>query len=369
MLKKLLSPITVGSLELANRVMMAPLTRSRAAQPGDTPHALNVEYYAQRASAGLIVTEASQISRQGQGYAWTPGIYTDAQEAGWKSVVDAVHAKQGRIALQLWHVGRISNNLLQENGAAPVSASAITAENSQSFVILEDGTPSNAPTSQPRALELAEIPGIVAQYRQAALRAKRAGFDFVEVHGANGYLLQQFLATNSNQRDDAYGGSLENRARLMLEAVDAAIAEMGADRVGVRLSPNFVAHDIADAEAEASALYLAKEFSKRRVAYLHIAEPDWVGGAELTPEFRQALRAAFTGTLICCGGYSAEEADALIVSGLADAVAFGRPYIANADLVERFATGAELNTPDRATFYGGAEKGYTDYPTLLKQAA
>ncbi|MBK1889680.1 alkene reductase [Undibacterium sp. 14-3-2] len=364
MLEKLLSPVQAGSALLKNRVVMAPLTRSRAGQPGDVPRALNVEYYAQRASAGLIVTEASQISRQGQGYAWTPGIYTDAQEAGWKNVVDAVHAKNGKISLQLWHVGRISHNLLQENGAAPVSASALQAANSQCFVVQPDGTPANVPTAEPRALSTEEIPGIVDQYRQASIRAKRAGFDLVEVHAANGYLLQQFMSTNSNLRTDAYGGSLENRARLTLEAVDAAIAEMGADRVGVRISPNFVAHGIADTEAEATALYLAKAFTARGIAYLHIAEPDWVGGAELTQSFREELRAAFPGTLICCGGYSAAEAEALINSGLADAVAFGRPYIANPDLVERFAAGAELNTPDRSTFYGGEEKGYTDYPTL-----
>lgn len=364
MLEKLLSPVQAGSALLKNRVVMAPLTRSRAGQPGDVPRALNVEYYAQRASAGLIVTEASQISRQGQGYAWTPGIYTDAQEAGWKNVVDAVHAKNGKISLQLWHVGRISHNLLQENGAAPVSASALQAANSQCFVVQPDGTPANVPTAEPRALSTEEIPGIVDQYRQASTRAKRAGFDLVEVHAANGYLLQQFMSTNSNLRTDAYGGSLENRARLTLEAVDAAIAEMGADRVGVRISPNFVAHGIADTEAEAMALYLAKAFTARGIAYLHIAEPDWAGGAELTQSFREELRAAFPGTLICCGGYSAAEAEALINSGLADAVAFGRPYIANPDLVERFAVGAELNTPDRSTFYGGEEKGYTDYPTL-----
>src|SRR5450830_1208854 len=357
MYSKLLSPVQAGSVHLNNRVVMAPLTRSRAGQPGDVPRALNVEYYAQRASAGLIVTEASQISRQGQGYAWTPGIYTDAQQAGWKTVVDAVHAKGGKIALQLWHVGRISHNLLQENDAAPVSASAITAANSQCFVIQKD---------EPRALALEEIPGIVDQYRQATIRAKNAGFDLVEVHAANGYLLQQFMSTNSNVRTDAYGGSLENRARLTLEAVDAAIAEIGADRVGVRMSPNFVAHGIHDTEAEPIALYLAKEFTKRGIAYLHIAEPDWAGGAELTTHFREQLRQAFPGTLICCGGYTAEEADALINSGLADAVAFGRPYIANPDLVERFAAGATLNKPDRATFYGGEEKGYTDYPTMTQ---
>lgn len=366
--KHLLNPINTGKLSLTNRVVMAPLTRSRAGQPGDLPRALNVEYYAQRATAGLIISEASQISRQGQGYAWTPGIYSDAQEAGWKQVTEAVHAKGGRIALQLWHVGRISHSLLQENGAAPVAPSAIAAANAQCFVLQPDGTPAYVATELPRALELAEIPGIVEQYRQATVRAQRAGFDLVEIHAANGYLLQQFQSTNSNLRDDAYGGSIERRARLTLEAVDAAIAEIGADRVGVRLSPHFVAHGIVDAEPEAMALYLAQQLDQRGVAYLHIAEPDWAGGPVLTESFRQQLRAAFTGTLICCGGYTAAEADALIASGLADAVAFGRLYIANPDLVARFALGAELNTPDRTTFYGGQEKGYTDYPSLQELA-
>lgn len=369
MTTQLLSPIQIGTTTLPNRVIMAPLTRSRAGQPGDVPHALNVEYYQQRASAGLIVTEASQISRQGQGYAWTPGIYTDAQEAGWKQVVEAVHAKGGHIAIQLWHVGRISHPLLQENGADPVAPSAIAAEGAQCFVVQPDGTPAYVPTALPRALKTEEIPQIIAQYRQAAARAGKAGFDFVEIHAANGYLLQQFMATNSNQRTDAYGGSIENRARLTLEAVDAAIAELGANKVGIRISPNFIAHGIADTEAEPIALYLAKELNQRGIAYIHVAEPDWVGGPELTQEFRQQLRNAFKGTIICCGGYTATEAEALIVSGLADAVAFGRPFIANPDLVERFAQGAELNTPDRTTFYGGAEKGYTDYPTLAQTAA
>lgn len=363
MFTKLLAPTKVGSTELANRVVMAPLTRSRAGA-GDVPRALNVEYYQQRASAGLIVTEATQISRQGQGYAWTPGIYTDEQQAGWTKVVDAVHAAGGRISLQLWHVGRISNTLLQENGAAPVAPSALIAEKSTSFVILPDGTPTNAPTSMPRALELAEIPGIVEQYRLASRRAKAAGFDFVEVHAANGYLLQQFMATNSNLRTDIYGGSLENRARLTLEAVDAAIAELGADRVGVRISPHFNAHGIADTESDAMALYLAAVFSERGIAYLHIAEPEWVGGPKLSDEFRAQLRAAFKGTLICCGNYSATSAEAVITQGYADAVAFGRPFISNSDLVARFTHNAELNEPDRATFYGGDEKGYTDYPLM-----
>lgn len=369
MVKNLMSTLTMGSRTLPNRVMMAPLTRSRASQPGDIPAAMNVEYYAQRASAGLIVTEATQISRQGQGYAWTPGIYTDEQEAGWTKVVQAVHEKSGHIALQLWHVGRISHSLLQGDGLAPVAPSALIAKNSQCFVVQPDGTAENVPCEAPRALALDELPGIVAQYGQAALRGKRAGFDFIEVHAANGYLLNQFQATNSNQRTDAYGGSLENRARLTLEAVDATIAEIGADRVGVRLSPHFAAHDIADAEAEAATLYLAKAFTDRGVAYLHIAEPDWAGGPVLSDAFRTQIRDAFKGVLIFCGGYGAADADALIAQGTADAVAFGRPYIANPDLVERFREGAELNTPDRSTFYGGGAHGYTDYPTLQTQAA
>ena len=364
MSKKLLSSVTLGSLQLPNRVIMAPLTRSRAGQPGDIPNALNAEYYAQRAGAGLIVSEASQVSRQGQGYAWTPGIYTDAQEAGWKDVVDAVHAQGGRMALQLWHVGRISHSLLQENGAAPVAPSALIAENSQCFVVQPNGVAANVPCETPRALALEELPGIVAQYRQAAARGKRAGFDMLELHAANGYLLQQFLSTNSNQRTDAYGGTLENRARLTLEALDAVIAEMGAERVGVRLSPHFAAHGIADGEAEASALYLAKAFSQRGIAYLHIAEPDWAGGPLLSDAFRTQLRAAFSGALIYCGGYTAEEAEALIEQGSADAIAFGRPFIANPDLVERFRQDAALNKPDRNTYYGGGAQGYTDHPAL-----
>ena len=360
----LLSPVQAGSVQLPNRVLMAPLTRSRAGQPGDVPTALNAEYYAQRAGAGLIVSEATQISRQGQGYALTPGIHSDAQEAGWKGVTDAVHAAGGRIAAQLWHVGRISHTLVQPDGAAPVAPSAIAAKGAKCFVIQPDGTPANLPASLPRALETDEIGGIVSDYVEAAHRADRAGFDMVEIHAANGYLLQQFLATNSNTRTDRYGGSLENRARLTLEVVDAVADGLGAGRVGVRLSPHFTGHDIADAQPEESALYLARELGRRGIAYLHIAEPDWAGGPRLGEEFKAALRGNFEGVLVFCGGYTADTAEALIASGTADAIAFGRPFIANPDLVERFRQGAELNEPDRSTFYGGGAKGYTDYPTL-----
>ena len=365
MSQKLLTPVIAGDVTLANRVVMAPLTRSRAGQPGDIPSDLNVEYYAQRATAGLIVSEASQISQQGQGYAWTPGMYTDAQEAGWKKVVAAVHAKGGKMSAQLWHVGRISHTLLQENGAAPVAPSALTASTTKCFPVNPDRTTASFEfCSPPRALETAEIPGIVAQYKSAAERAQRAGFDFVEVHAANGYLLQQFQATGTNLRTDQYGGSLENRARLTLEVVDAVIGVMGAGHTGIRLSPHFNFNDIEDAEPEQMALYLAAELTRRGVAYLHIAEPVWVGGPPLSDEFRRKLRAAFGGTLICCGGYDAQSGEKLLNDGLADAIAFGRPLIANSDLVERIRRGAPWNEPDRATFYGGGAKGYTDYPTL-----
>lgn len=365
---KLLTPVKVGAVNLSSRIVMAPLTRSRAGQPGNVPTYLNVEYYVQRASAGLIVSEASQVSQQGQGYAWTPGMYTDEQEAGWKKVVAAVHAKGGKMSAQLWHVGRVSHSLLQENGAAPVAPSAIVAATTKCFPVLPDGTAAFLPCEMPRALATEEIPGIVAQYRQAAQRAQRAGFDFVEVHAANGYLLQQFLATNTNQRTDQYGDSMENRARLLLEVLDAVIEVMGADHVGARMSPYFSFNDIDDAETEPMTMYLAKEMSQRGIAYLHIAEPGWVGGPALSDDFRRKLRSAFTGILICCGGYNSQSGEKMLVDGLADAIAFGRPFIANPDLVERFRQNAPLNAPDSSTFYGGGAVGYTDYPTLEQGA-
>ena len=364
MTMKLLSPVRVGDTTLSSRVVMAPLTRSRAGSPGDVPTELSAEYYAQRATAGLIVSEGSQISRQGQGYAWTPGIYTDAQEAGWKRIVDAVHAKGGKMAAQLWHVGRMSHHLLQENGQLPVAPSALAAENSKCYVVNPDGTGAFSPVDTPRALTTEEMPGVIDQYRQAAIRAMRAGFDFVEEHAANGYLLQQFMSTNSNLRTDRYGGSLENRARLTLEVLDALCEAVGNKRVGVRISPFFNINGINDAEAGPMALYLAKAFDARGIAYLHIAEPNWVGGEPLKPAFRREIRERFSGSIILCGGYTAETAEQVLEEGLCDAVAFGRLYIANPDLVERFRQGGPYNEPDHTTFYQGGPKGYTDYPTL-----
>ncbi|WP_110690978.1 alkene reductase [Salinicola endophyticus] len=361
--EKLLSPLQTGDVELTNRVLMAPLTRART--PDSVPGRLQAEYYAQRAGAGLIISEATNISPTARGYVYTPGIWTDAQEAGWRQVVDAVHGAGGKMALQLWHVGRVSHEMVQPDGQQPVAPSALRAEGANCFVEFADGSSGQHPTSTPRALETDEIPGLIEDYRQAAKRAKRAGFDMVEVHAANAYLLQQFLATGSNQRSDRYGGNVVNRARLLLEVVDAVSAELGAGRVGVRLSPFIEIFGLSDDEPEAMMRYLSEELGRRGIAYLHINEPDWTGeGPQLSDDFRRDLRERFSGTLIYCGHYTAERAEALIEADLGDAAAYGRPYIANPDLVERFRRDATLNEPDPNTFYGGGAEGYTDYPTL-----
>jgi N-ethylmaleimide reductase len=359
---KLFKPLQLGALTLPNRVIMAPLTRLRSIEPGDVPTPLMAEYYTQRADAGLIISEATHISPQGKGYAGAPGIYSTLQVAAWKQVTDAVHARGGRIALQLWHVGRISHSSLLD-GEAPVAPSAIRAE-SNATVRGEDGQLTRVPTDTPRALETAELPLIVRDYADAAESAMAAGFDLVEIHGANGYLLEQFLATASNQRSDAYGGSVENRARFLLEVVDAIIAKIGADRTGIRLSPHGIFNGIVDTEADNMAFYLAEQLNQRGIAFIHLSEPDWAGGPALSEAFRAELRKRFNGTIIGAGGYSAEKAERLIGADLIDAAAFGRPYIANPDLAERLRRGASFNVPDANTFYGGGAEGYTDYPTL-----
>lgn len=363
--ESLLTPVTLGSLTLPNRILMAPLTRART--PDSVPGTLQQSYYGQRAGAGLVISEATNISPTARGYVYTPGIWTDAQEAGWKNVVEAVHAKGGRMALQLWHVGRVSHELVQPDGQAPVAPSALKGDGAQCFVEFEDGSAGQHPTSTPRALETDEVADVVDDYRQAAVRAKRAGFDMIEVHSANAYLLNQFLATGSNQRTDRYGGTLENRARFPLEAIDAVAEVFGAERTGVRLSPFIEIFGLTDDEPEAMAFYLARELSKRGIAYLHINEPNWAGGdITLNDDFRRGLRERFTGSLIFCGHYNGERAERIIDSGIADAVAIGRSYIANPDLVERFRVDAPLNAPDHATFYGGGAEGYTDYPFLTE---
>jgi N-ethylmaleimide reductase len=351
-------PVQLGALTLRNRIVMAPMTRNRVGKEL-IPGAMNVEYYAQRASAGLIISEGSQVSAQGVGYAATPGIHSAEQVAGWRLVTDAVHARGGRIFLQLWHVGRVSHPSLQPDGALPVAPSAIAAEG---FAFTYSGM---QPLVTPRALEAAELPGIVEQFRHGARMALEAGFDGVEIHGANGYLLDQFLESGSNARTDAYGGSPENRARLLLE-VTAAVAEIwGADRVGVRLSPLNAYNSMSDADPAATFGYAAEAVGRLGIAYLHVVEPRepmMVDGTERSAG--EYLGVRFGGTLILNGGLDLERAEALIASGKADLVSFGRLFLANPDLPERFAAGAALNTPDPATFYGGDARGYIDYPAL-----
>ena len=354
----LFRPLTLGPLELPNRVLMAPLTRARAKQPGDAPWSLNAEYYAQRASAGLVIAEASQVSPQGKGYAFTPGIHTDAQVEGWKLVTDAVHAAGGRIFLQLWHVGRISHVDLQPDGAAPVAPSAIPAK-SQTFISATSGM---VDVSAPRALELDEIPGIVDQYRQGATRAKAAGFDGVEIHGANGYLLDQFTRDGTNQRTDAYGGSLDGRLRLPLEVAQAVVDVWGADRVGYRISPTGAFNDMSDADPVATFAGLAAKLGELGLVYIHVAES--FGGGPRDDASTKAVREAFSGVYLANGAYTAESAAERIDAGRADAVAFGELFIANPDLPARMRQGGPYNEPDTATFYGGEAQGYTDYPSL-----
>jgi N-ethylmaleimide reductase len=354
----LLSPYSLGPLRLKNRMVMAPLTRSRA-EPGNLPNHLAPVYYSQRAGAGLIVTEATQVSPNGQGYIATPGVHTDAQVAGWKMVTDAVHAQGGLIYMQLWHVGRISHPDFLD-GELPVAPSAIAPRGVQAFTAegLKDIPP-------PRALETHEIAAIVEQFRQGARNAKAAGFDGIEVHGANGYLLDQFLEDGTNQRTDQYGGSVENRARLLLEVVDAVSEVWGSDRVGVRLSPGGSFNDMADTHPERTFGYAAQQLALRHLAYLHLIEPVPTPGEHPTPDLSaHFFRPLYAGTIIAANGYTFERADAVLRSGDADLVAFGQLFIANPDLPERFRRHAALNVPDRQTYYGGGEKGYTDYPAL-----
>lgn len=357
----LFDPLSVGDLKLRNRVLMAPLTRMRATPPGDVPNDLMVEYYRQRAGAGLIVSEGTQISPIGKGYMDTPGIHSDEQVEGWRRVTEAVHAEGGLIAAQLWHTGRVGHESLHD-GELPVSASAEPFRN-RTTIRGEDGRPFRINCPTPRALSVAEIAATVEDYRRATVNAREAGFDLVELHGAHGYLLHQFMATSSNHRDDEYGGSLENRARLTLEAIDAAIDAWEPSRVGIRISPIGSFNGLEDDDVE-MALHLASELSARDIGFLHLSEPDWAGGPVIGDDFRRQLRDAFDGVLIGAGNYTHAKAARLLGDDLIDAAAFGRAFIANPDLPERLRTGAELNEPDPSTFYGGDGVGYTDYPAL-----
>lgn len=349
----LFDPITIGDLTLKNRIVMAPLTRSRAVGAGRVPNALMAKYYEQRASAGLILSEATAVTPQGVGYADTPGLWSDEQVEGWKLVTAAVHKAGGRIFAQLWHVGRISDPSFL-NGEAPVAPSAIAAKGNVSLLRPQ------RPYPVPRALATEEIAGIVAAYRKGAENAKKAGFDGVEIHGANGYLLDQFLQDSTNQRTDQYGGSVENRARLMLEVTDAAIEVWGADRVGMHLAPRRDAHDMADSDPAATFGYVARELGKRKIAFICAREA--VGEDSLGP----LLKKEFGGVYIANEKMDKATAQKVLDAGTADAIAFGKDFISNPDLPRRLQLDAPLNPWNAETFYHPSEEGYTDYPALAQ---
>jgi N-ethylmaleimide reductase len=371
-MKNLFEPCQAGDLQLASRIVMAPLTRNRA--PNALPNALMAEYYAQRANpatgAGLIITEATAISHQGQGYSDVPGIWSTAQVNAWQPITQGVHAKGAKIVMQLWHVGRISHTSLQPGGQAPVAPSAIAAKSKT--VLIENGVPSFVATSQPRALLLEEIPGIVADYRKAARNAMEAGFDGIEVHAANGYLIDQFLRADSNHRSDIYGGSIENRARLLKEVMNAVCEEIGAGRCGIRISPVTPANDASDSAPQALFEHVAQFLGSLSLAYVHVIE----GSTGAARDYQQgdqafdyeALKATYQqaggkGAWMLNNGYERELADHALQNA-ADLIAFGKSFIANPDLGARLKQNGPYNLPDRATFYGGKEIGYTDYPTL-----
>ncbi len=356
--KDLFTPYRLDGLELKNRLVLSPMTRSRAID-GNVPSPLAPEYYAQRASAGLLITEASQVSPQGVGYIRTPGMYSPAQVAGWKTITGAVHKAGGVIFAQLWHVGRVSHPDFH-NGKLPVAPSALPVEG-EAFT-----ANGKVKIETPRALELHELPGIVAQFRAAAENAKAAGFDGVELHGANGYLLDQFLRDGSNRRTDAYGGTIENRARFPLEVTQAVIDVWGPQRVGYKLSPYFAGYSMSDSDPVATFSYLAEQLNRLQIGYIHVGEA--VAGPMAAPSgtvrVTPILRDIFDGTVIVNGGFDAHSGNAAIARGEADLVAFGVPFLANPDLPARYRQKAPLNSPDPATFYAGEEKGYLDYPAL-----
>jgi N-ethylmaleimide reductase len=362
----LFSPLKIGPYQLAHRLVMAPLTRMRAEKPGLAPRPLNTEYYAQRATpGGLIIAEASPVAATGFGSPGVPGIYSEQQVKGWREVVDAVHAKGGLIFLQLWHVGRVSHSSFQPGGVLPVAPSAVAISASLKTATA-DGKVTTYET--PRALETAEIPGVIDAYRQGAANALKAGFDGVEIHGANGYLIEQFLQSHTNLRSDRYGGSVENRARFLLEVTEAVIGIWGADRVGVRLSPYGVANDSGEPDPMPLYSHAIQSLDKLGLAYLHFVEPrsSGAGRAEVNhqnvPSAMVLYRPMWSGVLMSAGGFTGEMANAAISAGHADAIAFGRIFISNPDLPRRLQHGFPLTPYNRATFYGGEAAGYTDYP-------
>jgi len=365
----LFDPVQLGELALANRIAMAPLTRNRAVN--NIPSELTSTYYTQRASAGLLISEGTPVSQQGQGYADVPGLYLPAQVEGWQGVTEAVHAQGGTIFAQLWHVGRVSHTSLQPGGAAPVAPSAVTAQSKTYLIDAATGQGGFFPTSAPRALDAEELPGIVQAYANAARNAVQAGFDGVEIHGANGYLLDQFLKDGANQRTDAWGGSVENRARLLVQVVQAVADAIGAGKTGLRLSPVTPANDISDSQPQPLFEHVARQLAPLGLAFIHVIEGATGGPREVEgrPFDYAAFKAAYRdaggrAAWIVNNGYTRDMALQAVASGHADMVAFGRDFISNPDLVERLRQGAPLNAWQRETFYGGGAEGYTDYPTL-----
>ena len=365
----LFASVTLGPYTLKNRIVMPPLTRSRSTQPDNIPNELMASYYAQRASAGFMVTEGTQIEPRGQGYAWTPGIHSHAQIEGWKKVTQAVHAAGGIIFAQLWHVGRVSHTSLQPQGAQPIAPSAITADNVKVFIETAPGAGALADPSEPRALSTDEVSELVAMYAAAARNALEAGFDGVELHCANGYLVNQFISEHSNTRDDQYGGSLTNRLRFLKEIVAAVSEVVGADRLGVRFAPLFASTDetrvylgLVESDPHHTYIEAIKVLEQAGIAYLSIAEADWDNAPDLPETFYQAVRAEFSGRIIYAGKYTTEKSVHMLAKGYGDLFAFGRPFIANPDLPERIANHWPLNEADPTTMYGGTEIGYNDYP-------
>jgi N-ethylmaleimide reductase len=361
---------TLGPYSLKNRIVLPPLTRSRSSQPGNIPNDLMATYYRQRTGAGFMVTEGTQIEPRGQGYAWTPGIHSAEQILGWRKVTDAVHAEGGTIFAQLWHVGRVSHTSLQPNGEAPVAPSAIPAEGVSVFIETGPGTGALAPPSMPRALTTAEVKELVQLYAQAARNALDAGFDGVEIHSANGYLINQFISAHSNQRDDEYGSSLQNRLRFLGEVTQAVAAVVGKDRLGVRFAPLFASTDearvylgLVEENPHETYVEAVKVLEEVGIAYLSLAEADWENAPELPESFRSAVREVFSGRILYAGKYTAERGKRVLEAGWGDLVAFGRPFIANPDLPKRIANGWPLNPVDPASMYRGTAVGYTDYPT------
>ncbi|WP_454442319.1 alkene reductase [Vibrio bathopelagicus] len=361
MTNALFQPIQLGNIELKNRIVMPPMTRSRATQPGNSANEMMAAYYAQRASAGLIVAEGTQISPLGQGYAWTPVIYSEEQIAGWKKVTDAVHEKDGVIFAQLWHVGRVTHpdNI---GGEQPISSSAMKAENVKVFIDNGTDEPGFVDVVEPREMTKEDIKEVVEQYRQAALNAIEAGFDGIELHAANGYLINQFIDSEANNRTDEYGGSTENRLRFLGEVVEAMVEAIGADRVGVRLAPFTSLNGTVDATPVETYTAAAAFLNLYKIVYLHIAEVDWDDAPETPKAFKAAVREAFKGVLIYAGKYDSERGEQAVAEGVTDMVGFGRPFVANPDLPARIQNGFPLAPHDPNTLFGGAEKGLTDYP-------